>query len=180
MVVALVVFWLLVWPLLVLARTARGPVASGGRLAVEALAYLLAATPLLAIAAYLSDADVVDVTRSVLWLLTLWPLAVGAALWLKRSTPELVLMDMLLIVLGLPAASYIIGEWIVLSPGGPAEALARLSPVLFGWRVAASRQSAIVPSPLWPTGVWLAAGMATVLIALWAPHKPSEAAERGD
>ncbi|MHC4986261.1 MAG: hypothetical protein ACYTFO_08925, partial [Planctomycetota bacterium] len=81
---------------------------------------------------------------------------------------------------GLPAASYVAGEWMVLSPGGPAEALARLSPVLFGWRVAASRQATIFPEPLWPALVWLAAGIAAVLMALWVPHKPSRAASDGD
>ena len=180
MVAALGVFLLLIWPLRVLARSARGATDTGGRLAVEGLTYLLAATPLLAIAAHLADANVTDVARSILWLLALWPLAFGAALWLRRSTPELVLMDLLLIVLGLPAAAYVAGEWMVLSPGGPAEALARLSPVLFGWRVAASRQATVLPHPVWPMLVWLAVGLAAVLIALWAPHKPSTAASRGD
>ena len=180
LVVALVVFLLLVWPLMVLARSARGAPDRGGRLAVEGLAYLLAATPLLAIAAYLADATVADVARSLLWVAALWPLATGAGLWLSRSTPELVLMDLLLIVLGLPAAAYVAGEWMVLSPGGPAAALARLSPVLFGWRIAASRQVPVLPSPLWPMLMWLAAGIAAVLMALWVPHKPSEAVSCGD
>jgi hypothetical protein len=124
---------------------------------------LVVAAPFYYAAAYLGDAVVGDVIRSVTALACLLPLSWAAAAWMCRDgfwRPVGAILA-LTAALGLPAATYLAAE--VLKPAW-ADWLWQFAPATFLWDAAASRQDLLFPRPLWPAAAWLATGAAMLLV----------------
>jgi len=154
---------LLLHPLATLARSQRG---AAGRywleIIVESAAWLIVTAPFYTAAAWLADATAGDVARTVLYVLSLWPLSWSAGAILRsRPGGRTATILLLLIVASMPAAWYVTREF--LRPIS-AEWLWQLGPPTFAWQAAASRTGAILPRPLWALIVWPAT--AAVLAAL--------------
>lgn len=156
-----VIFVLLVRPL-VLMRGASGGPSRPARVIVTVALYVLTGAPFYVAAAWLGDAGPVDVIRTAVYVACLAPLGWAAGTYMAggRSGSSWVLLAMLLLVAGVPAAHYIAREF--LSGAGNAGWLWVLGPATGVWDVAAARGESIVPRPLWPLAIYLigAAGIA--------------------
>jgi hypothetical protein len=153
------------WPVLCLWRCQQGTIRHyATESIIEALAWLIAAAPLYLAAAWLADATALDVARTVLTLLALWPLALSAGA-LMRTRPALrpAVMLAMLVLAALPAVWYIWREFL---GAMPADWLWDLAPVTFTWQTAASRTPALIPTPAWPPAVWLAAAAAVWTLSM--------------
>ncbi len=168
-------FILVGWPVLCLWRCQHGTIRHYAAESVtEAVAWLIVAAPLYLAAAWLADATALDVARTVLTLLALWPLAISAGA-LMRARPALrpAVILALLTLAALPAAWYIWREFL---GAMPSQWLWDLAPATFTWQNAASRTPALIPSPAWPPAVWLAAAAALwTLSALVRGSRPATA-----
>ncbi len=159
--VALVAFFLVTYPLVLLWR-ARRPIPSQSywrAVLPESAMFGVVAGVFLAIAAFLADAAVLDVARTVLYLLALLPLTwlAGLCFHQRRRGTWLVLLGLILAAAGLPAAWYVSAEFF---PPRAAGLLGQLSPAMLAWRTAESRLDAVLPDPLWAWGVWPALALA--------------------
>ena len=153
--VAQVVFVLLVWPLMLM-RAASRP----GHAVVTGAVYLLVSVPFYIAAAWLGDAGPVDVIRTAVYVACLAPLGWAAGAYMARGGTggSWVLLLMLVALAGLPAAHYIVREFL---PGaGDAGWLWRLGPATGVWDVAAGGDESLVPRCVWPLGVYFAAAAA--------------------
>ncbi len=162
-------FILVGWPVLCIWRTQQGTFRRyAAESIVESVAWLLVAAPLYLAAAWLGDATAIDVARSVLVLLTLWPLAWAAGA-LMRAAPALrpAVMIAMLVLAALPAVWYIWREFLGAMPAGW---LWGLAPATFIWQAAASRTPSLLPSPAWPPAVWLAGAAAMWTIRALIGH----------
>lgn len=164
-------FALLVYPLAVLRRAAREPQTPARRplrsAAAEVALFFLVAAPFYFVGAFLADAVWPDVVRAVLYLACVWAFALAAGLLLRTRpvarTP--VVLALVLIALALPAACYLVMEFLApMDPGvyqfmAPPARLAwlwHLGPFTNAWLAAASRGPSPLPTPLWPCLLWLA------------------------
>jgi len=151
---AQVAFVLLVLPLLAAGEHQR----SGGRdyvvrMGLASAVYLWVAAPCYVAAFFLADATETDITRAILCVASLMPLAWAAGAWLAgRAGRPVALLGLLLVAMGLPAGYYIAIEF--LAPVGSAEWVWRLAPATFTWDNAASRGASALPKPLWAFCVW--------------------------
>jgi len=152
-------FIIAVWPVLCLWRCQQGAIRHYAAESItEALALLVAAAPLYLAAAWLADATALDVARTILTLLALWPLAISAGA-LMRARPALrpAVMLAMLVLAALPAVWYIWREFL---GAMPADWLWDLAPAALAWQNAAGPAPALIPTPAWPPAVWLAAAAA--------------------
>ena len=152
-------FILVGWPVLCIWRTQRGTFRRyAAESIVESVAWLIVAAPLYLAAAWLGDAAAIDVARTVLVLLTLWPLAWAAGA-LMRAAPSLrpAVMIFMLAMAAMPAVWYIWREFLGAMPAGW---IWNLAPATFIWQVAAGPAPGLLPSPAWPPAVWLATAAA--------------------
>lgn len=132
---------------------------------IETSAYLLLASPLYVLAAYLADATATDALRSVLQTMLLWP-AVWALGYLMAHRPAAratAMIGALAAILAFPAGVYILREFLPVFNG---PWLWHLSPVTFAWQTAASRVDTLWPTPTWATLVWPALAAVTMLVSL--------------
>ncbi len=154
-------FILVGWPVLSIWRTQHRTIRKyAAESIIESVAWLVVTAPLYLAAAWLADATAIDVARSVLVLLTLWPLAWAAGA-LMRAAPSLrpAVLIAMLVLAAMPAVWYIWREFLGMMPAGW---LWDLGPATYIWQTAASRTPDILPSPAWPPAAWLA-----VAAALW-------------
>ena len=149
--VGLAVWYTLVWPLV---TASLGSKMSGASRLVQLIMSLVASAPLIVLAAFLSDSNAADVVRTVVAIVLLWPVAWQVGRWLGGRWGDLALLGVLLVLLGWPAAYYILREWCAPSPYGPAEWLWRLGPLTLIWEIADQRRGGWLPQPLWPTLLW--------------------------
>jgi len=162
-----VAFVLLIYPLVALVRAARP---RPGRLwpdaPIEAAGLMIAAAPFYLVAAWLADAVAADVARVVVYTAGLWTVAISAAALLRRFPPArpAILVALLLVAAGLPAAWYIAVEFVTTFEG--AEWLWQLAPATFAWDAARARAGSWLPRPLWAMLVWpgVAAASACALL----------------
>lgn len=165
--VALTAFGLLIWPVIVLADCRKGRSPSARALAGDGATFLAVASPVIVLGAMFADATATDSVRTVLYLVALWPMAAGAGLALsKPALRTMALLGMLIVTLALPAAQYVVEEWIASPVSAPARLLGHLGPLTAVWQVADARQASLLPEPVWPAIVWLAVGMLGWLTAL--------------
>ncbi|MCE5325045.1 MAG: hypothetical protein LLG01_01385 [Planctomycetaceae bacterium] len=156
--------WLtLIWPL-VLMRSAQ----AGSKYVLSALAalvlQLVVAAPFYVVAAWLSDAALLDVLRLIIFLLCLSPLAIAAGALMARNATAAAwtLLTLMLLTLGLPALFYLGTEfW---THAGSVDWLWNLGPLTAAWSTAAARGTSILPQPLWSPGVLLAISAAAVFV----------------
>jgi len=147
------------WPVLCIWRTQQGTFRRyAAESIIEAVAWLVVAAPLYIAAAWLGDATAVDVVRTVLVLVTLWPLAWAAGA-LMRAAPGLrpAVLIAMLVLAALPAVWYVWREFLSAMPAGW---LWDLAPPTYVWQAAGSRTPSLAPSPAWPPAVWLATAAA--------------------
>ena len=169
-----VAFIFLVYPLVWMRRSLRGsekvcPLVAG----LESSVLMLVAVPLYAAGAWFADAVVIDVVRVALYVGLLWPVAWAAGAWLARGTGRTVVLLVLSIAaLGLPAAWYIVAEFM---PARSIDWLWFVAPATAAWS-AAARTGAVIPSPLWSWLAWPAlaavAGLALLLLPRRAGNAP--------
>ena len=156
-----VIFVVLIWPLMLM-RGVSGGASRPARIIVTVALYVLVSAPFYVAAAWLGDAGPVDVIRTAVYVACLAPLGWAAGTYMAggRAGSSWVLLAMLLVVAGVPAAHYIALEF--LSGAGNAGWLWALGPATGVWDVAASRGESIVPRPVWPLAIYLiaAAGIA--------------------
>ena len=141
----------------------------------EFLMLLIASAPLYWAAGWLSDATAVDVIRGVLyltgvalaaWALSLWALKGGA--WSTAAA-----LAGAIVAVGMPVSYYLLAELTELAvrPGW----LWSAAPVTCAFSVAASRQAAWHPAPLWAWALWpivaAALGLALLLAGTAEPEK---------
>ncbi len=159
-------FILLIYPLILFARRRRGQMRRYvAEAAIEAIGMGLVAVPFYAVAAYVANAAVGDVIRTVAYVACLLPLAwtAGALMARSKELRPWVMICMCAITLGLPAAWYIAREFLALDPS---HWLWKLAPVTFIWDAATPRLDTLLPEPLWALCVWLAAGACGLLLRL--------------
>lgn len=165
--VAQVGFILLVYPLVTLARAQRAPL--GGywpTVLAESALLLVVGVPFYLAAAFLADAAAADVVRTVLAVTCIWPVAwlAGAHLAHARAGRSVVMLAMVLVAIGLPAAFYI--AWDILLAHRAATLLWHVAPATFVWQAAGSRVGSVLPRPLWSAALWPAAAAAAGLGAM--------------
>lgn len=174
-------FILLAYPMVLFARWRGGmPRRSWAEAAVESAGLLIAAAPFYVAAAYLADATGTDAIRTAVYVASLLPLAWCSGAWMARSRWRAwVLVDVLIIALGLPAAYYIAREF--LTPD-PLDWVRRAAPLMFIWETGASRLGVLIPRPIWAACIWALAGAAGICALALLPPQPTEAAadERQD
>jgi len=156
-----VAFFLLIYPLILLRRSCRQPIRPNlARRVVEAAGLFAVTVPFYLAASYLGDAVASDVIRVALYVACLVPLSLvaGSLLARARAAPA-VLLGMLIVAMGLPAAYYLAREFFAASAGGW---LWQLSPASFAWELARARGGGCLPGPAWAVLVWpgVAAGAA--------------------
>ncbi len=147
-------FILLVYPLVLFARRQRGQMRRYvTEAAVESIGLGLVAVPFYAVAAYVANAVVGDVIRTVAYVACLLPLAWIAGAWMANSRflRPWVMIDMLLVAIGLPATWYIAREFL---SAGPLDWLWQLAPPTAAWENASPRMGYFLPQPLWAWLVW--------------------------
>ena len=158
-----VIFLVVIWPLVSMRRS-PGQAMRLGRVVLAAAVHVLIAVPFYVAAAWLADAGPADVIRTAVYLAVLAPLgwAAGAYMGSGRAGGSWILLAMLLLAAGLPAAHYIAREF--LAGAGDAGWLWSLGPATGVWDVAASRGGSVVPRPVWPLAVYLVAAAALALV----------------
>jgi len=178
---AQVAFILLVYPLVIFSRW-QGRRA-GGRFwlaaACESAGFLLAAVPFYLAAAYLADATAPDAIRLGLYVAGLFPLAWSAGAFLAAGRARgAVIVALLVVAAGLPAAFYIALEFL---PSGAAEAFWKLAPATFAWQMASARAGSWVPCPVLAWLTWpIVAAIGIVWMFLRRPRAalPADRAAR--
>ena len=172
--VAQAAFALLVYPLVllrrVLARRSSGAAGYWGGTIVESVFFILASVPLYILAALVSDATAGDAVRAGLCAAACFPLAwaAGAHFASRRAGQWCVLLALMVVAMGLPAAFYVALEFF---PTGSADWLGNLSPVLLTWRNGASRLGGVFPAPLWGWLAWPALAGVALLTAMIMPRR---------
>ena len=162
-----VVFWLLVWPLVVLRRFQRTDRRPGLRAMLgEWVVCLIASLPFYAVGAFFGARSTADAGRTLLAVAMVWPVAALSAAWLtRRGVRTGVLLALVLIAFAPPAVYYIIREWYGLSPVGPADLALQLGPLTLVAEVARARGQGWLPRPVWAAAAWSAAFVAVGVIA---------------
>jgi hypothetical protein len=171
----LAAFFLLVYPLVLLRRREQREGVSRIEAVIECVSWMVLGVPVYAMAAYISDAVVADVVRTVLALAVLWPLAWAAGALLGRPWARgAVLGGLLVVTLGAPAGWYLLAEFI---PALSRNWLWHAAPLTFLWENAAARQSGWWPQPLWAAGLWLSAAalLGTIAAACRPEAEPTPA-----
>jgi len=175
--VATTIYFLLVWPVLTLRRQQRHGPMRFGKIVLESLGLIAVGLPVLLAAAFLADASVQDVGRTLGMLAVLLPTAWGVSLVLGRF-PRLrgaIVAAMLGAVLGLPAMTYVTMEFLHSSAEGPAGVIWSAGPAMLTWRVSASRIAAWLPGPGWACFAWLAVGGGLLAVAMTREQDTSSA-----
>jgi len=171
-------YFLLVWPIVIAARSdgGRGPL--GAAAVAETIVLLVAAIPFYVAGAYFADATVVDLARTAVAVCGGLPLAWAGSLWIATYRPgrPWVALNALALVFGGAIGCYVIREFL----GGAAGAAAawQLSPITFAWQAAQSQGRRWFAEPLWPMAAWALAaamaGLANLALVHGRRHKSSD------
>jgi len=150
-----VVFFLLIYPVILLSRARRNDKRKiFPESIIECTTLLAIAAPLLIIAAFLSDATAMDVVRIIILEISFLPVSLACGLWLGRpGARTAVWASMLLSLLALPVVYYIFYDFV---PGVNASWLWDFAPTTLVWKNASARGSSWLVSPLWAQFAWLA------------------------
>lgn len=183
--VAQLMFFLLVYPMVLLKRFAPRPNHPGGepkrpywRLVVpESLLLLVLGGPFYLPAAFLADATTTDAVRCAICVASFLPLVwvAGAHLARARRGTSAVTLGLLVVALGLPAAYYVAIEFL---PPAAAHWASTGTPAMIVWRNAAARIDTPWPGPLWALLAWPAVAAVAAALGLIIPARnggsPSE------
>ena len=169
-----VAFFLLIYPLILLRRISRQPIRhKWARRVIETAGLFAVTVPFYLAAAYLADAVASDVVRVAIYMACLVPLScVAGSLLARARVAPVVLLGMLIVAMGLPAACYLAREFFAARPGFWGW---QLCPASFAWELARARGGQCLPSPAWAVLVWpgVAAG-AALLGALLGHNRQDE------
>ena len=169
LMVAQVVFYMMVYPVIVLFRASgKGRWRWWPDAVVETLFWTFISVAFLVPAVWLSGSTVSDAIGGMAYVCGLWPMAWVCGSWLasRKLGCSAVVFVSIVTVLGLPWLWYVSVEFF--SPAGWSEALWKLCPVMEVWDVSAPGgvRGDVSPSPVWAIVVWPAT--AAVMFALWA------------
>lgn len=154
--VAQMFYLLLIWPIVLAGRHRRGQGPGMRAYAVEAFGLLATAVPLYMVAAWFSDAVVVDVVRVVMVLAAALPLGILAGeLLASRAAAPWTLAGLLGLTLGLAGMYYVVLDFLPMLEGQWAW---QLGPLTHAWSAARSRAGSFVPEGGWAMLAWGLAG----------------------
>ncbi len=128
--------------------------------AAEYVIFLVASVPLYIVAAWLSDATMTDVIRSLLYLSAVSAGALGLGLWVRTGRTAIITAVTLagvLIGLGGPAMYYLLVE--LTEASGSVDWLWWASPVTCAFDQAGARDPNWYPAPLWAWSLWPVTGV---------------------
>ncbi len=128
--------------------------------AAEYVIFLAASVPLYVVAAWLSDATMIDVFRSLLYLSAVAAGALGLRLWVQTGRTAIITTITLagvLIGLGGPVMYYLLVE--LTSEAGSVDWLWWASPATCAFDQAVARGANWYPAPLWAWSLWPVAGV---------------------
>jgi len=170
-------YFLLVWPIVIAARSdaRRGPL--GAAAVAETIVLVVAAIPLYVAGAYFADATVVDWARTATAVCGQLPLAWAGSLWIATYRPgrPWVALNALALVFGGAVGWYVIRDLLGGAAGGAAEAAWQISPITFAWQAAQSQGRRWFAEPLWPMAAWALAaaiaGLANLALVHGRRHK---------
>jgi hypothetical protein len=140
------------------------PLRIGGTWALQFLLLAVMSAPLYLAAAWFADATAQDALRGLLYLAGVAAAAWGLGLWARAGglAATLVCLFVASAALAAPVALYFLAELAERSAGW----LYLASPTTCALAVAASRQAAWLPQPLWAWAIWPAVGAALVFARL--------------
>jgi hypothetical protein len=161
--IAQAAFFAMAYPLVMLVRSAKNRAGGLAASLLECGTMVVLSLPMVATAAWLADAALADMVRAQLYVLAIAALGCGLGQLARRpAAATAVAVAGAAVLLGLPAAAYIVLEFSPLETTRLWDA----SPALAAWGVAASRQMAVLPQPLWAWLLWPAVGAAAALLAV--------------
>jgi hypothetical protein len=165
-------FALLVQPLVALRRGERAAVRRyWPQTLLESAGLVLVTVPIYAAAAYFADAVAVDVVRTVICVVGVWTVgwAAGKHLACRRGGRGVLILMLLIVAVGMPAAYYIARQF--LADADRLQWLWRVTPATLIWQAAAPRQACWLPRPLWALLVWPVLAAALILLDLLRPAR---------
>lgn len=166
------IFLVMFYPLLAGSRRSRRADAFLLRGVFEYVILLAASMPLYVLAAYLSDATVTDVIRSLLYLSAVATGALGLGLWVRAGRVSIItavtLAGALIAVVG-PVLYYLLAE--LTDASGSAGWLWWASPATCAFESAGSRGANWYPTPIWAWALWPVAGIALAFTFLMVHEK---------
>jgi hypothetical protein len=166
LVIAQVVFYLLIYPVIALFRASSK---RGWRwwpdAVVEMFFWTLVAAVFFVPAVWLSCSVPSDAIGGAVYVCSLWPMAWVCGLWLAshKRGGAMVMLISVFAAIGLPWLWYVSAEFF--PAAGWCEALWKLCPATHAWDVAAPRGVGGGLTPFWSIAVWPA--IAAAMFALW-------------
>jgi len=173
-------YFLLVWPIVIAARSdgGRGPL--GAAAVAETIVLVVAAIPFYVAGAYFADATVVDLARTATAVCAGLPLAWAGSLWVATCRPgrPWVALSALALVFGGAVGCYVVREFLSGGAAGAARMAWQISPITFAWQAAQSQVQRWFAEPLWPMASWVLAaamaGLASLALVHGRPHKSGD------
>ncbi|MBC8373938.1 MAG: hypothetical protein ISS69_11890 [Phycisphaerae bacterium] len=180
LVIAQVVFYLVVYPVIVVFRASFE---RGERwwpdTVIETLFWTLSGAAFFVPAVWLSGSVPSDAIRGMGYVCALWPMAWVCGVWLAshKAGNSAIMFISVFIATGLPWLWYVAREFF--PAAGWHETLWKLCPVMQAWDVAAPRGAGggLSPSPVWAIVVWPV--VAAVMFALWVTVPARDKAGQG-
>ncbi len=174
-------FFLLVWPLAMLRRcetAGRAAERGGGCPITETAVLLVVSTPLYYVAAYFGDAVASDVLRVAMCVICVAVFSWSAGTWMCRGGLWRAAAGGLTVAmaLGLPVMTYVAND--MLLPQW-ADRLWQFTPATYLWQNGSPRAGEVLPNPLWPAIVCLAAAAGMFLLSLAVPRRAQATAGAG-
>ena len=150
--IAQVLFFLLVWPLIILRRHKTNPTSLPVAI-IEIIGFFTATVPFYFVAAKFSDATLTDSLRTLITVAAFCPLglAAGRVMTYDFAQPW-VLLGLVVITIALVGLYYIVSEFL---HEVPADWIWDVSPVTFTWTNTTQRIPTLFPEPLWVWCFWI-------------------------
>ena len=161
LVLAQILFFILAWPVVQFRRVEE---TSLGWQVIESAGLFFLTIPFYFVCAWLGDATLIDCLRALLVVLAVAPVGWVAGKMLREQIFRgPVLLGLVLIVLGLPGVYYFLCEFY---PQISIDWLWRICPVGLAWSGATSRETFLLPQPLWAFAFWPVIAVVLLLISL--------------
>ena len=150
--VAQILFFLLVFPLIILKRHQTNPTSIPAAV-IEILGFFAVSIPFYFVAAKFSDTTLTDSVRSALTVAAFCPLGLAAGRLMTYNSPRpWVLLGLVGVTVAPVGLDYIFREFL---HEVPAEWIWETAPVGFTWANTTQQISALLPRPLWIWCFWI-------------------------
>jgi len=150
--IAQVLFFLLVFPLIILRRHKTNPTSLAGGI-IEILSFFTVTVPFYFVAAKFSDATLTDSLRTLITVAAFCPLGLAAGrLMTYDSAQPWVLLGLIVITIAPVGLYYIVSEFL---HEIPADLIWNVSPLTFTWANSTQRIPTLLPNPLWAWCFWI-------------------------